>query len=330
MCAPQRQSNQLYDKDEKQRWPFIGLFFLHFKLFSRLTPTTPIKLPWNLPPTVCGNYKDPRWQYSQSVCKVWFWVDYKPKVCQGEWNPPMIPPVHACTHTHARNARAHTRTHMHAPARQLDNQRPMWVGVGTPEGQERKQGGSKVPGSGSREGFTTARPVPEVKVPKAFNVKEFQPRQFAAMGLSQRGMVSEKGSLSLFFFLTTKGVSTKLESKSIKNGECALQGRSSSDATSNDEQRSHLQSYTVRWHTSQTKECVSHILCIHILCIHILFQGDVQVPPEEGRVKFVFPFAHCRKQTLQLWIWLYKQEPYGCLSSLRHPLPTTLFSMRNM
>lgn len=76
----------------------------------------------------------------------------------------------------------------------------MWVGVGTPKGQERKQGGSKVPGSGSREGFTTVRPVPEVEVPKAFNVKEFQPRQFAPMGLGQRGMVSEKGSLSVLFF----------------------------------------------------------------------------------------------------------------------------------
>lgn len=73
----------------------------------------------------------------------------------------------------------------------------MWVGVGTPEGQERKQGGSKVPGSGSREGFTTVRRVPEVEVPKAFNVKEFQLRQFAPMGLGQRGMVSEKGSHSV-------------------------------------------------------------------------------------------------------------------------------------
>lgn len=231
--------------------------------------------------------------------------------------------THTCTNTHA-----HACTRIHTPARQLDNQRPMWVGVGTPEGQERKQGGSKVPGSGSREGFTTARPVPEVEVPKAFNVKEFQPRQFAPMGLSQRGMVSEKGSLLLFFFfLTTKGVSTKPESKSIKNGKCALQGQSSSDATSNEEQRSHLQSCTVHWDTSQTKGCVSHILCVHIA---ILFQGDVQVPPEGGRVKFVFPFALRRKQTLQLWIQLYKQEPYACLSSLRHPLPTTLFSMRNM
>lgn len=103
--------------------------------------------------------------------------------------------------------------------------------------------GGKVPGSGSREGFTTARPVPEVEVPKAFSVKEFQPRQFAPMGLSQRGMVSEKGSLSLFHsffspFSTTKGVSTKPESKSIKKGKCALQGRGSSAATSNEEQRS--------------------------------------------------------------------------------------------
>lgn len=158
-------------------------------------------------------------------------------------------PSCACTYTHT-----HARTHVHAHARTCTHLQGNWtisalcgLGLAPLRGRGGSKGGSKVPGSGSREGFTTARPVPKVEVPKAFNVKEFQPRQFAPMGLSQRGMLSEKGSLSLIFsfFLTTKGVSTKPESKSIKNGECALQGRSSSDATSNGEQRSHLQSCTV-------------------------------------------------------------------------------------
>lgn len=42
---------------------------------------------------------------SHSVCK-----DYKPKVCEGEWNA--LPPT---------------------PTRQLDNNRLMWVEAGTPQ-----------------------------------------------------------------------------------------------------------------------------------------------------------------------------------------------------
>ena len=59
---------------------------------------------------------------SRSVCKVWSWADYKPKVRKGEWNASPPPSLFL------------------TPKRQLDIQRVMLVGAGTLQRQKRKRG----------------------------------------------------------------------------------------------------------------------------------------------------------------------------------------------
>lgn len=79
--------------------------------------------------------------------------------------------------------------------------------------------------------------------------------------------------------------------------------------------------YTVQRHVSQTKECVSYILCIHTA---ILCHGEVQVLPgaEESNLYFPLPIAGNKHGNFEFDSTNKNHVPVFPLSVTPSPLPS--------
>lgn len=163
--------------------------------------------------------------------------------------------MHACTHTHT-------------PARQLDNQRPMWVRAGTPQRHKRKQGEQCTWFWFSwrlYNGETSARRWGA----QGIQSERAPAGESAPMSLGQRGTVSEKGSLSVLFdnqrcfnkTLVKPNQTWRMYSRGLKLRRC------------------HIKRWTAFVRRSMhsaltyiTKRCIVYRICIYV---DILFQGKV-------------------------------------------------------